>query len=202
MTRSIGSFGFDRLAPEGFYIALRVGFAYPMAEHNSFPEAWIETYTAQGFMLSDPVMRWVYGNSGTTRWSEITLDDPLAILAHAAEHGLRHGAAVSVWDESGAGQRSFGSFARADREFTDAEISDLRTRMQQLHDSTAPPQRLTEAELEALRLVKNGLLLKQIADELGVSEGAVKQRLRNAKAKLKARNSTQAATIAMEYGLI
>ncbi len=202
MIRPIRSFDFENAAPAGFYIALRVGFAFPMAEHNAFPDAWIETYTAEGFMLNDPVMRWVYGNSGAIRWSEIRLDDPHAILARAAQHGLRHGAAVSVSDENGTGQRSFGSFARDEREFTDAEIAELMAWMQQLHDSTAPPRKLTEAELEALRLVKDGLLLKQIADKLGVSEGAVKQRLRNAKIKLKAKNSTQAATIAMEYGLI
>lgn len=52
----------------------------------------------------------------------------------------------------------------------------------------APPTNLTKAELEALRMVKDGLLVKEIANILGVSEGAVKQRLRNAKSKLGAKN--------------
>ncbi len=56
--------------------------------------------------------------------------------------------------------------------------------------------------MEALQLVKNGILVKEIADGVGVSEGAIKQRLKSAKRKLGAKNSTQAATIAMEYRLI
>ena len=49
------------------------------------------------------------------------------------------------------------------------------------HIEKAPPRNITDAELEALRMVKDGMRLKQIAHSLGVSEGAVKQRLRNAK---------------------
>lgn len=202
MIKPIGSFGFQKIAPAGFYIALRVGFAYPLAEHNAFPAPWVEAYTSGGLMLYDPVMRWVYANTGTIRWSEIALDDPRGILEQAARLGLRYGAAVSCADEGGAGQRSFGSFARGDREFREEEIATLSAQLNELHASATPPRKLTEAELEALRLVKNGMLLKQIADVLGVSEGAIKQRLKNAKFKLKAKNSTQAATIAMEYGLI
>jgi LuxR family transcriptional regulator len=41
-----------------------------------------------------------------------------------------------------------------------------------------------------------------MAETLGVSEGAIKQRLKNAKSKLNANNSTQAVTLAMDYGLI
>ena len=65
-----------------------------------------------------------------------------------------------------------------------------------------PPSNLTMAELEALRMVKNGLLLKQIAAQLGVSDGAVKQRLKNARLKLNAKTGTQAASMATAYGLI
>jgi LuxR family transcriptional regulator len=61
---------------------------------------------------------------------------------------------------------------------------------------------LTRAELEALRMVKDGLLVKEIAGILGVTEGAVKQRLKNAKLKLGAKTSTQAATMASDFGLV
>jgi LuxR family transcriptional regulator len=66
----------------------------------------------------------------------------------------------------------------------------------------APPTNLTMAELEALRMVKEGMRLKQMAHALGVSEGAIKQRLRNAKLKLGASTGAQAATRASDYGLI
>jgi len=51
-------------------------------------------------------------------------------------------------------------------------------------------------------MVKDGQRLKQIAYNLGVTEGAVKQRLKNAKIKLGANTSTQAATMARQFKLI
>ena len=51
-------------------------------------------------------------------------------------------------------------------------------------------------------MVKDGKRLKEIAFELSVSEGAVKQRLKNAKLKLGAKTGTQAAALANQYGLI
>lgn len=202
MKQSIENSGLEALAPAGYYVALRVGFAYPLAEVNAFPEHWVERYTAEGLMLVDPVMRWVYAHDGAVRWADIAFDDPRGVLAAAAAAGLRYGVAVVCRDSGPGGARSFGSFARADRDFTEAEIDTLGARLRALHDSSEPPGTLTEAELEALRLVRDGLLLKEIADSLGISEGAVKARLLNAKRKLKARNSTRAAALAMQFGLI
>lgn len=193
---------FSQIAPAGYYIALRVGFAFPIAETNALPEAWIDRYTQGGFMLSDPVMQWLYRHAGATRWSAITLPDPLGIFAEAAQHGLVYGAAISCASTGTEGQRSFGSFARADREFTDEEIVLLGQKLRRLHEAMAPPTNLTEAELEALGMVREGLLLKEIAGQLGVSEGAIKQRLKNAKLKLGARTISQGVSIAVGYGLI
>jgi len=190
------------LAPAGFYIALRVGFAFPMEEFNALPQPWVEHYTANGFMLYDPVIQWVYANTGVVRWSEIDLPDPLNIMGQAQEFGLIHGAAVCCFDNDSEGQRSFGTFARTDREFDDFEIEILHGHVKRLHQDKAPPTNLTMAELEALRMVKDGMRLKQIAHTLGVSEGAIKQRLKNAKLKLGASTSAQASTKASDYGLI
>lgn len=194
--------GFSELSPGGYYLAIRVGFAFPMEEENTLPEDWVSRYTGQGFMLHDPVMRWVYANSGSIRWSEIPFGDPRDVLVEAAKHGLKFGAAVSCLDETDEGQRSFANFVRGDREFTDEELRILRQMVHRRHIESAPPTNLTRAELEVLDMVRNGLLMKQIADQIGVSQGAIKQRLKNAKQKLRAKTSTQAATLAVKYGLI
>lgn len=193
---------FSYIAPAGYYIALRVGFAFPVAETNALPEAWVERYTQRGFMLFDPVMQWLYGHSGAIRWSAISLPDPLGILAEAAGHGLVFGAAISCASTGTEGQRSFGSFARNDREFTDDEMALLAHKLQRLHEATAPPTNLTAAEIEALRMVREGLLLKEIAGRLHVSEGAIKQRLKNAKLKLGAKTISQAVSAAGRFGLV
>ncbi|MCR8725272.1 helix-turn-helix transcriptional regulator [Frigidibacter sp. ROC022] len=193
---------FFELAPAGHYLALRVGFAFPMEERIELPPAWIAEYTRGGLMLMDPVMKWVYQHQGAQRWSELALPDPANVLAAAARHGLCFGAAVAVNDHDLKGQRSFGSFARSDREFSDAELDELLAEVERLHQAKAPPTNLTKAELEALRMVKDGLLMKEIAGLLGVSEGAVQQRLKNAKTKLNATTSSHAVSMASGFGLI
>ena len=191
-----------QLSPSGYYIALRIGFAFPMEEVNELPTEWVEHYTANRFMLFDPIVRWAYANVGTSRWSEIALDDPKRILAQAQTFGMRYGVTISIFDGGTDGQRSFASFTRSDREYTDLEVKLLRVFLKRRHNETAPPTNLTQAELEALSMTKDGKRLKEIAFELSVSEGAVKQRLKNAKLKLGAKTGTQAATMASQYGLI
>lgn len=202
MKGGVGPESIRSMAPLGYYLALRVGFAFPMEEVNALPSDWVEHYTRQRFMLSDPVIRWIYANTGAVRWSEISIDDPRQVLSQARNYGLYYGVAISVFDNNPEGQRSFGSFVRGDREFEDTEIRALNAHVSRLHHDKAPPTNLTAAELEALRMVKEGKRLKQIAHELGVTEGAVKQRLKNAKTKLGAATGTQAATRASGFGLI
>jgi len=192
----------SELAPAGFYVALRIGFHYPMEEKNEFPAEWVARYTSRGLMLADPVMHWVYQNAGVKRWSSLQDNDPRNVLGQAADFGMKFGAVCCVIDTAASAQRSFGSFARSDREFTNSEVDSLFETVESMHALMVPPTNLTNAELEALRMVKNGLLMKEIANLLGVSEGAVKQRLKNAKAKLNAKTSTHAATMATSFGLI
>jgi LuxR family transcriptional regulator, quorum-sensing system regulator SdiA len=202
MLQKIAISDLSEIAPAGYYLALRVGFAFPLEEINALPADWVSHYTVERYVMADPVIRWVYSHTGSVRWSEIDSDDPRGVLSQARKYGLCHGVAVSVFDNNPDGQRSFGTFARSDREFTELEIDLLSGHIQRLHVEKAPPSNLTFAELEALRMVRDGLRVKQIAFELGVSEGAVKQRLKNAKLKLGAQTGAQAAAMASEFGLI
>lgn len=202
MDRLVSPEDLKDLAPAGYHIALRIGFAFPMEEDNSFPREWIHHYSQQKFMLYDPVIRWVYQNTGFVRWSEIALDDPRRVMTQAPTFGLRYGVAVSHVGDDAQNLRSFGSFARADREYSDLEMRLLAAFISRRHAETAPPSNLTKAELEVLEMIKNGKRIKQIAYELEVSEGAIKQRLKNAKLKLDAKTGPQAAALANQYGLI
>ncbi|HEX7950773.1 MAG TPA: response regulator transcription factor [Candidatus Limnocylindrales bacterium] len=62
--------------------------------------------------------------------------------------------------------------------------------------------RLTERELEVLRLVTEGLRNKEIAARLGVSENTAKFHLRNILEKLHAGSRTELATRAVREGLV
>ncbi|MDO6589760.1 LuxR family transcriptional regulator [Loktanella sp. D2R18] len=202
MSTLMGPEEIEQLAPSGYYIALRIGFAFPMEEVNAFPAGWVHHYTTQRFMLFDPAVRWAFSNTGMCRWSELPLDDPKRVIAQAKTFGMRFGVTVSVFDGNIDAQRSFASFTRGDREYSDLEVKLLKALLVRRHGETAPPTNLTRAELEALGMVKDGKRLKEIAFELSVSEGAVKQRLKNAKLKLGAKTGTQAAALANQYGLI
>ncbi len=192
----------SQLAPAGYYIALRLGFILPLHEEVALPDLWVELYTQRGYMMDDPVTRWAYSRSGAIRWSAIDLPDPRGILDKARVFGMAYGAVVSIMENRPDSQRSFGYFARNDREYDDIELAQLQALMQRLHMAKAPPGNLTRAEIEALGLLRDGFLMKEIAGRLGVTEGAVKQRLKHAKSKLGARTSGQAVSMAISYGLI
>ena len=190
------------LAPAGYYIAIRVGFAFPMVEHNRLPSGWVREYGASGFVVNDPAMAWVYRNCGVTRCSALAGQDSQGVLELAKNYGLNYGAATSWLDRKCGGQRSFGFFYRSDREYEAAELELLRASIVRAHQAYARPAKLTAAEIETLSLVKNGLLMKEIASNLGISESAIKQRLKNARLKLNAKTGPQAAATATMLGMI
>jgi len=190
------------LAPAGFYIAIRVGYAFPMVEKNSLPATWVREYTVSGLIVHDPAVAWAYKNRGVARCSELGEADTQGVLDIAKDHGLNFGAVASCLDPGDEGQRSFGFFFRSDREYSAAELEEIEVLLIQSHLAHAPPKTLTEAELKTLRLVKNGLLMKEIACVLDVSESAIKQRLKNARLKLNAKTGPQAAAKATMLGMI
>jgi len=66
----------------------------------------------------------------------------------------------------------------------------------------APPVRLTERERDVLRLVTDGLMDKQVAERLHVSENTVKNHMKNIRRKLGAANRAQASCIGLRMGLL
>lgn len=67
---------------------------------------------------------------------------------------------------------------------------------------TGAPDRLTERELDVLRLVTEGMRNKQIAERLNISGNTVKFHLGNILGKLHAKSRTELATRALREGLV
>ncbi len=188
------------MAPNGYYLGLRIRFAFPAEEVNALPKGWIDLYSRSKFFFGDPSLRWSFDNIGAIRWSALWRDDPQSMIARSAVFGMRYGAVASFSDPSGA--RSYALLFRPEREYSDSELERIARLVATLHQDAAPPTTLTRAEIEVLRAIKEGSRLKQVAHDLGVTEGAIKQRLKNARVKLGASTGTQAATKARDFGLI
>lgn len=187
------------LAPKGYALALHVRYASPHLMIQTYDPRWTEIYTEKGYMLADPTVFWGFGHEGATRWSDVDLPDPHHIMERAREFGLNFGVAVSFGATS---SRTIGGFAREDREFTDAEIEKIQEIVQRLHIDSTPPEQLTPAQRMALRLVAKGNRYAEASALLGISESALKARLRSARDRLFVRTTAEAIQRAQEYNLL
>jgi LuxR family transcriptional regulator len=127
-------------SPAGFAIALHVRYTAPRYLFQSYRKDWLDTYSREGLVLHDPVVRWGFSNDGTIRWN--ALDDPSGVMKRAAAFGLCHGAVIAFVRN---GSRSMAGCARSDRELTDDEIAELKGILEALHDLTERVETLSPA---------------------------------------------------------
>ena len=117
----------------------------------------------------------------------------------AQVYGLLYGVAVSCGPTS---SRTIAGFGRSDREYTDAEIVEIADLVRILHRETEPPERLSTPQVDALRLVSKGFRHSEAAHRLGISESALKARLRSARDRLLSRTTAEAIQRAIEAKLL
>lgn len=189
----------SHFAPEGYFVGLHIRFASPLLLFQTYNQAWIDHYTNNAYAMRDPMVAWGFSRKGASRWSEITLPDPFGILREAASFGLKYGCVFSCGEMS---SRTIAGTARADREYTDDEMAQISTIVTQLHQRTEPPTALTQAQIEALRLIAAGDRQAAAAAKLGISESALKARLNSARERLLARTTTEAIQRARDFRLI
>lgn len=187
------------LAPAGYSIGLHIRFTAPLFMFQTYDPAWLDHYTENGFVLRDPMVAWGFSTTGTIRWSDPSLPDPFGLFRKAAEYGLTYGATVACGPIK---SRTIASFARSDREFTDAEIAAIAAIVQRLHDATEPPEELTKAQIEALKCIAGGDRIAAAAAKLGISESALKARITSARIRLMARTTAEAIQRAKDYRLM
>lgn len=189
----------NKLAPGGYALGFHIRFASAHIMIQTYDAKWIEVYTRNGYMLCDPIVSWGFGSEGAVRWSELNHPDPHGILEKAASFGLTYGVAVSTGEIS---SRTIGGLARSDREFTDLEIEQICDTVRLLHKESTPPESLTDAQRMALRMIAKGCRYAEAAAILGISESALKARLRSARERLFVRTTAEAIQRAQEYKLL
>jgi LuxR family transcriptional regulator len=187
------------LAPKGYALGLHFRYGSVHLMFQTYDPRWSETYTENGYIFADPMVFWGFSQEGAIRWSCLHLPDPHRIFEQAAGFGMKYGVAVSCGPIN---SRSIGGFARSDREFTDTEITEIEALVRELHAKATPPDHLTTAQRMALRLVAKGNRHTEAAALLGISESALKARLRSARERLFVRTTTQAIQRAQQYNLL
>ena len=144
-------------------------------------------------------MAWGFSRTGSIRWSDAQLPDPFGLFSEARKFDLNYGVTIACGPIK---SRTIASFARSDREFSDAEVADLQAVILRIHDMTEPPEELTKAQIEALRCIAGGDRHAAAAEKLGISESALKARITSARIRLMARTTAEAIQRAKDYRLI
>lgn len=188
-----------RLATSGYFIGLHIRFTSPLFTFQTYDQRWIDHYTENGYVLRDPMTAWGFSRTGWIRWSDPALLDPFGLFKEAERYGLQYGATVSCGPIK---SRTIASFARPDREFRDDEIAKIEKTVLRLHDLSEPPDALTEAQIEALRMIAGGDRFAAAAEKLGISESALKARITTARNRLMARTTAEAIQRAKDNRLI
>lgn len=187
------------IAPGGYLLALRIRGSSPLQAYHTYPQAWIDEYTQNGYMLRDPLMTWALTIGGTIRWSSALLPDPFRIFRKAAAHGLHYGASVAYGP---LGSLTICSMARGDREFTDAEIAAAKAIVIAVHDASQLPESLAEDDRRLLGALGSGRGTAAVAKALGLSETEAEARLASLCGRLFARSTDEALRHAKDYKLL
>lgn len=186
------------IGSSGYMLALNYTVFGPEYMRCGHPAGWQAEYEENHYYIGDPVLIWIMTRSGVERWSGIKVPDARHVMRKARAVGLNYGVAISA--RTGR-KRSFLTVARADRGMNDGEIAHLVDKFRSWCNSPTDRVALTDRELDVLRLLRDGLSQRDIAETLGIVEATVKQRAIGATRKLGAANRIQAVAMALERRL-
>ncbi|MEJ6402337.1 autoinducer binding domain-containing protein [Yoonia sp. 2307UL14-13] len=139
-------------APAGYAIGLQIKYTTPKFMFQTYAKAWLDHYGQQGLLMTDPTLGWGFENVGVVRWSDLQDLDIQGVLVQAKEFGINYGITCARERQDKAdGIRSIGSFARGDRDFTDAEVEKIHVAFNLLHDGTEDQAQLDPETIQQLR---------------------------------------------------
>ncbi|SMO93867.1 helix-turn-helix transcriptional regulator [Paracoccus laeviglucosivorans] len=194
------------IAKSGWTFAHRYNWSGPMHFESRYPQAWINKYQSNLYQVCDPVVFWIckphMREFRSTRWSEMSqIIDVRGVMEGASRFGLKYGAAFTRRVDKLT--VSFMTVARSDRELTDGEMDVLGATFHFWVDTLEQSRPiLSEAEIEAIRYLRDGLAQGDIAASLEISESAVKKRITGAMNKLHAQTRPQAVALSIAHRLI
>lgn len=189
----------QEIAEAGYTVTLNFRFGRYSLMDWGYSDAWAKEYQSWYNQIGDPVVQWALYNTGKIRWSELGTKDPLGVLTKAKRHGIKFGTAHCM--AAGPG-RSLLSAANSTREFTDAEVRQLDRSFQQIVNRVARGAFLTDKEIEVLRALASGVRQTELADELGLTKGAIAARVKKAMHSLDCSTLNHAIAVATKWGYL
>ncbi|MFK5997819.1 MAG: autoinducer binding domain-containing protein [Rhodobacterales bacterium] len=187
------------LAPTGYAIALHIEFNAPKLMFQTYPVAWINYYEENGFFLSDPVVMWGMQNQGICRWRDLVAIDSRGVLKEAQAYGMNYGFVLSI---DGNDEHSIAGFSRPDREFNDAEITEITEILRLIHNEKLSAIKINEKQKTLLNALARGVHIEDTAANLGMPVITVKSQLARVRAILGTRTSAEAVQRAADLGLL
>lgn len=188
----------------GYSLLLNARIYGPEHFETTYPDGWQATYEKEMWVLRDPIFHWALMNKGggDARWSDIPRLAPgsRGLMRKAKKLGLVYGA-IFVRKGYG-GFVSFLSVARPDRELTMEEmarVSDLAT---EFFAEIDIEERLTPKATEVLQLLADHKTIPEIAEELNLSESAIKTRLNDARKNTGVPSTSALVIYARRRGLL
>ncbi|MEJ6396003.1 LuxR family transcriptional regulator [Gymnodinialimonas sp. 2305UL16-5] len=166
----------------------------------TYPQSWQEDYDTNRFYHFDPVFLQAVAGSKPFRWSQSRIPDLRGVMEAARSHGLKFGCTFSMTSAKGV---SLVSIARDDREVKRDEADQLPTILKDVakwYKEEAP--HITARQTEVLSMIANGLREDEIAETLGISVQAVKNRLHQARKTTGSKTTAELVVKALAAGLI
>ncbi|MBS0378109.1 MAG: LuxR family transcriptional regulator [Proteobacteria bacterium] len=178
-----------------------------------WPQAWIDRYLEQQYLLVDPIPRWARNSGRAVSWRELfkilpERDPGREAIAAAAEFGFTEGFVVPMRSgDNSLGLVSFGGdrgpFAHDERALmTLIAVSAFTAADRIVHrgevGQAAPI--LTAREIECIALMVRGHPDAQIGVLLGLSVRTVRFHLSNARTKFHVSSRTHLAALAVAQG--
>lgn len=137
----------DQMSPAGFAVGLHLQFTRPTYLFQTYPRRWMDHYSAEGLVVHDPTVHWGLSNLGHVRWADLESIDRKGVLERAKDFGIMNGVTIAMLLH---GTRSIASFARADREYEETEMTELEARLVELHRATMGLTQLSAQDRRAL----------------------------------------------------
>jgi LuxR family transcriptional regulator len=132
----------------GFALAIHIRYTRPSLLYRTYGQKWIEHYSEQGFMLSDPVVHWGLTNTGTVEWADLSEQDPAGVMRAAVEHGLTNGWTFSFGPAT---SRTIDGLTKSGAPFTEAERAKIIRIVEEIHALTEGIEAFPANTQDALR---------------------------------------------------